>query len=258
MTNHVYIERDGAIATLIFNRSNKKNSVTLAMFKEIKRLLKDLKGDTSLKVLIVRGVDDKAFSSGADITEFLEVRFAPEKAKAYNDIALAAIDELYRFPVPTIALIQTLAIGGGLELANACDFRFATSKATLGITASNVGIVYNLTSTKRLVNLVGPSKAKELLFTAELITAEEGLEIGLIDYVYEPTDIFDACLSFAKKISHKSSVANAGMKKVIQEIIDGENEESEKISEIILDSFQSEDYKEGIQAFIEKRKPNFS
>lgn len=257
MTKLVYIEKDGAIASLIFNRSDKKNSLSLAMFREIKQQLVKLKEDTSIKVLIVRGVDDKAFSAGADITEFLEVRFEPEKAKAYNDIALDAIEELYRFPVPTIALIQTLAIGGGLELANSCDFRFATTNAKLGITASNVGIVYNLTSTKRLVNLVGPSKAKKLLFTAELIKAEEGLEIGLIDYVYEPTDIHDACLAFANRIIKQSPVANAGMKKVIQEIIDGENEESEEISEIILDSFQSEDYKEGIQAFLEKRKPQF-
>ncbi|MFD2131863.1 enoyl-CoA hydratase/isomerase family protein [Pseudogracilibacillus auburnensis] len=257
MSQQLYVQKSGAIATLIINRPEKKNSFTLQMFRKLFQLVNELKEDKTIKLLIVRGVDGTAFSAGADISEFLEVRFAPKKAKQYNDVALEAIEALYRFPKPTIALIQTLAIGGGLELANACDFRFATPESKLGITAANIGIVYNLTSTKRLFNLIGPAKTKELLYTASLITAEEGNKIGLIDFVYPAEKIEEKCVEFAKRITAKSSVANAGIKQVIQAIIDGENEESAAISELILDSFQSEDYKEGIQAFLEKRKPNF-
>ena len=154
-------------------------------------------------------------------------------------------------------MIQTLAIGGGLELANACDFRFATSGSKLGITSANIGIVYNLTSTKRLFNLIGPSKTKELLYTAKLITAEEGKDIGLIDYVCAPEEIEEDVSNFAKQILKKSPVANAGIKQVIQAIIDGDNTETDAISNLILESYSSDDYVEGIQAFLEKRKPNF-
>lgn len=257
MESELYIKKDEKIATLFINRPEKKNSFTLAMFNELSLLLDDLQADQEVKVLIVRGVDKTAFSAGADISEFLENRFAPEQAKKYNDKALEAIEKLYRFPKPTIAMIDRLAIGGGLELANSCDFRFASTGSKLGITAANIGIIYNLTSTKRLVNLIGPSKAKELLYTAKLIDAEEGHEIGLIDYTYSADDIEEKCYDFAQQIVAKSSVANEGIKQVIQAIIDGENEESEDISNLILSSFHSDDYREGIAAFLEKRKPLF-
>ncbi|QEY19792.1 enoyl-CoA hydratase [Psychrobacillus sp. AK 1817] len=258
MTNQLHIERNGPIATLVFNRAEKKNSFSLAMFKQLGQILEKLEKDTSIKLLILKGVDETSFSSGADITEFLENRFSAEKAKAYNDLTLESVEKLYRFPKPTIALIKTLAIGGGLELANSCDFRFASAGSKLGITAANIGIIYNLTSTKRLVNLIGPSKAKELLYTAKLISAEEGQEIGLIDYVFPMEEVEEECLIFANKIVSKSSTANNGIKQVIQSILDGENEETLEIEQLILDSFSSKDYTEGIQAFLEKRKPNFT
>lgn len=258
MTNLLYVERNGSIATLVFNRADKKNSFSLAMFKKLGELLNELEKDSQVKLLILKGADETAFSSGADITEFLENRFSAQNAKDYNDATLESIEKLYRFPKPTIALIKTLAIGGGLELANSCDFRFASSGSKLGITAASIGIIYNLVSTKRLVNLIGPTKAKELLYTAKLITAEEGKEIGLIDYIYSMEDLEEKCLEFADQIIRKSSVANNGIKQVIQAIIDGDNEETKEIEKLILESFSSNDYKEGIQAFLEKRKPNFS
>lgn len=258
MTNLLYVERSESIATVVFNRSNKKNSFSLAMFKQLGELLTELEKDSKVKLLILKGVDETAFSSGADITEFLENRFSAQKAKDYNDATLESIEKLYRFPKPTIALIKTLAIGGGLELANSCDFRFASSGSKLGITAANIGIIYNLVSTKRLVNLIGPTKAKELLYTAKLITAEEGKEIGLVDYIYPLGEIEEKCLEFARQIIRKSSVANNGIKQVIQAIIDGDNEETEEIEKLILESFSSDDYKEAIEAFLEKRKPNFA
>lgn len=257
MKQPIYLEINGQIANIILNRPEKKNAISLEMFDQLGKIVDDIKQQENIKLVIVKGVNEKAFSAGADITEFLEVRFQPEEAKRYNDTALEAIDKLYRLPLPTIALIRTLAIGGGLELANACDFRFATSGAKLGITSANIGIVYNLASTKRLCQLVGYPKAKELLYSAKLIDAEEGLEIGLIDQVHPAAEIEAACDAFANTILKKSGVANTGIKQVIQAIIDGEKEESNDIAALILDSYQSEDYKEGIDAFLEKRTPQF-
>ena len=257
MSSHIYYQKEGAIATIIIDRPEKKNCFSIAMYTELHRILEELEEDLSIKVLIVRGVDETAFSAGADITEFLDARFDTDKAKNYNDIALNAIEKLYRFPRPTIALIRKIAIGGGLELANSCDFRFATSNTRVGIPSANIGIVYNLTSTKRLYNLIGPSKTKEMVYTAKLFSAEEAKEFGLLDYVHEEEDIVKEVLELANLIISKSSVANAGIKKVIQSIVDGENEESEEIASMILESFSSDDYKEGIDAFLNKRKVNF-
>lgn len=257
MNQPIYLEIEGQIAKIILNRPEKKNAISLEMFTLLGNIVDQIQGNQAIKLVIVQGIDDKAFSAGADISEFLEVRFQPEEAKRYNDIALASIDKLYRLQVPTIALIRTLAIGGGLELANACDFRFATSGAKLGITSANIGIVYNLASTKRLCQLVGYPKAKEMLYTAKLIDAEEGQDIGLIDQVHPVADIDTACATFADRILKKSGVANTGIKQVIQAIIDGEQEETSEISQLIIDSYQSDDYKEGIDAFLEKRAPQF-
>ncbi|MGE7998665.1 enoyl-CoA hydratase/isomerase family protein [Lysinibacillus sp. NPDC093190] len=258
MTNEIYVEKNGYIATLVLNRPEKRNSLSKAMFQTILDNLEALRTDSSIKILIIRGVNEVAFSSGADISEFLDIRHATNHAKDYNDLALKAIDALYKFPHPTIAMIQGVAIGGGLELANACDFRLATPKSKLGITAANIGIIYNLESTKRLMNIVGAAKAKEILYTANIFTADEGKNIGLITALYEPEDIENATIQFANHLLSKSSVANAGIKKIIQAIIDGENEESEELAQMILDSFSSDDYNEGIQAFLNKRKPIFN
>lgn len=258
MTNPLYVERNKDIAILVLNRPEKKNAITLKMFRKLSSILDELEKDPAIRVLIVRGVDKTAFSAGADITEFLDVRYQAEKAKAYNEAALEAIEKLYRFSRPTIALIQRLAIGGGLELANSCDFRFSSADGTFGITAANIGIIYNVKSTKRLMNLIGVTKTKELLYTAKLIGAEEARDIGLIDYVYASDELEEQCIQFARNISEKSLVANSGIKQVIYKIIDGATDEDEELAKSILDSFSSEDYEEGIQAFLEKRRPNFN
>lgn len=257
MSNELYIERDGAIASLIINRPEKRNAFTLAMFERLTSLLEEIEYDPKSKVLLVRGVDETSFASGADISEFMDNRFSVEKAKHYNDKALEGIDKLMRFKKPTIAVIHSFAIGGGLELANACDFRFASDDSRFGITASRVGIVYNLASTKRLIDIIGPAKAKELLFTSKLISASEAHDIGLVHYIYPGDKVLDEATTFASLIASRSSVANNGMKQVIRAILDGATEEDEDLSKLILESFHSDDYIEGINAFLEKRKPVF-
>lgn len=258
MSKELYVEKNGPIASLIINRPEKKNAFNLAMFKHLSFLLEEIEKDDEIKVVILQGVDETAFGAGADISEFIEYRLSTKKAKEYNDIALGAVEKLHRLSKPTIAAIRGLAIGGGLELALACDFRFASEESRLGITAAKLGIVYNLSSTKRLLDVVGPSKTKELLYTGKIISAAEGKTIGLIDFLYSSSEILDESYTFARSISKKSSIATSGTKKVVQAILDGAIEEDDDIEQLILDSFDSEDYKEGIQAFLEKRKPNFS
>ncbi|RNF39106.1 enoyl-CoA hydratase/isomerase family protein [Planococcus salinus] len=258
MGNELYIEKNGPVATLVIDRAEQRNAFSLEMFQKLPELLEEVAADPTLRVLVVRGVDDRAFSAGADIKEFLGNRLSQEKAKNYNDHALQAVEKLYRFPKPTIALIRKLAIGGGLELAMACDFRFASRNSKFGITAARLGIIYNLTSTKRLMNVIGPVKAKELLYTGKLIDAQEAKEIGIIQELYEGDAANEAAYQFAGELAATSATALRGNKKVIQAIIDGDQSENEEIASMILDSFESDDYKEGIQAFMEKRQPNFT
>ncbi|MDN7246333.1 enoyl-CoA hydratase/isomerase family protein [Planococcus shenhongbingii] len=258
MQNDLYLEKDGAIATLVINRADQRNAFSLDMFKQLPSLLTEAAEDSSIKVLILRGVDNRAFSAGADIKEFMDNRLSQQKAKNYNDHALAAIEQLYRFPKPTIALIRKLAIGGGLELAMSCDFRIASTDSKFGITAARLGIIYNLRSTKRLLNVIGPVKTKELLYTGKLIKAEEAEELGIVQQLHEGDAANEAAWSFAQELAAVSSTAMHGNKKVIQAIIDGAQSEDEQMASLILDSFESDDYKEGIQAFLEKRQPNFT
>ncbi|MGD6940546.1 enoyl-CoA hydratase/isomerase family protein [Cytobacillus gottheilii] len=253
----LYWKKEGRIASIIINRPHKKNAFNLKMFQKLSVLLDEIKTDDEVKVLVLCGADESAFSAGADISEFLQNRTSAEKAKQYNNIALETVEKLYHFPKPTIAAIRGLAIGGGLELALSCDFRFASQESLLGITAAKLAIIYNLASTKRLIDAVGTSIAKDMLYTGKLVKAPEGKEIGLVHHVLPKDELLTSAYDYAKELSEKSSLALNGTKKVIHAVLNGAIEEDERIEQLILASFESEDYQEGIQAFLEKRKPNF-
>jgi enoyl-CoA hydratase len=254
----LFVEKEGAIATIVLNRPEKRNAMSLAMWVTLSKLLNQLEEDPETKVVVIRGVDDTAFSAGADISEFLSNRSSAEKAKAYNDQSMNAVDRLHRFPKPTIAMIQKYAVGGGLDIALSCDFRFSTEDGIFAITPAKLGIVYNLTSTKRLVDLVGPSRTKEILYTARSLDAHEAYRFGLVDRLYAKNEIVEKTYEFARLLAERSQVSIRGTKKMVQAILDGAAEESPQLAQMVLDSFDSDDYREGVQAFLEKRKPRFT
>jgi len=256
--NELLVHHQDHVATIVFNRPKKKNALTLDMFVRLAHILDELEQDPEVFVLVIRGTDGVAFSTGADISEFMSNRASRDAAKAYNDRALEAVDRLQRFSKPTIALIHTYAIGGGLDIALACDFRFSTDDARFAITPSRLGIVYNLASVKRLTDLVGPSKAKDILYTGRLLGAEEALRIGLIDRLYPSDQIERETYAYAALIAQRSQVSVRGTKAIIRELSLGAVEESEAIAEMILNSYESDDYREGVQAFLEKRQPDFA
>jgi enoyl-CoA hydratase/carnithine racemase len=253
----LYVTKTGAVATIVLNRPQKRNAFTLDMWIALTGLLEQLEADEQTKIVVIRGVDDTAFAAGADISEFLTNRSSAEKAKAYNQRSMEAVDRLHRFPKPTIAMIQKYAVGGGLDIALSCDFRFSAKDGIFAITPAKLGIVYNLTSTKRLVDLVGPSKAKEILYTAGSLDAAEAYRIGLVDRLYESSEIAEKTYEFARLLAERSQVSIRGTKQMVQAILDGHTEEDEKIAQLVLQSFDSDDYREGVQAFLEKRKPHF-
>jgi enoyl-CoA hydratase len=227
------------------------------MWKAIPQIMKQLQTDKQVKVVIFRGVGQTAFAAGADISEFESIRSTPQGGRYYNEQVTAAEWAIQHCPMPTIAMIQGFCIGGGCEIAMACDMRFSSTSGIFGITPAKLGTIYNLSGTKNLLDLVGPAKAKDILFSSRLIGAEEAFQIGLIDRIYPEDLIISQTYEYADLLCRRSQLSIHGAKRMIANIQVGINEETPEVAKLIEDSFQSEDYREGVRAFIEKREPKF-
>jgi enoyl-CoA hydratase len=254
----VYLEKENEIGTIYFNRANKRNALNYEMWINIIELTKQCDEDPNIKVIVFRGIDDSAFSAGADISEFKTLRYTAEGANKYNQATLDAEKLIIESSKPTIAMVQGFCVGGGCEIALACDFRFSSSDGKFGITPAKLGLVYNLPGTKNLVDLVGLSNAKEILYTGRLLEAEEAKEIGLINRIYPKEQLEEETYLFAKRICQNAQFSVRGAKYVISQVAKGEVEDTETIAKLVLDSFETEDYREGVTAFLEKRKPTFT
>jgi enoyl-CoA hydratase/carnithine racemase len=175
----VYLTIEGVIAQLVLNRPDKHNALTRAMWAAIAEHAAAVAADPGVEVLVLRGATPAAFAAGADIGEFEEVFASTATARAYHGVVHAAYDAIAQLAKPTIAMVQGVCFGGGCALALCCDLRYADERATFCIPPARLGLAYSLTETKRLVDLVGPAKAKEMLMGARVIAAEEALRIGL-------------------------------------------------------------------------------
>jgi enoyl-CoA hydratase/carnithine racemase len=258
MTEPLVIERDGEVATLILNRPDSHNAITLDMYRTLPGLLDGLDGDPGVKVIVVRGAGEKSFASGADITEFREVRADADGARLYNRAVEAAERALEGLGKPTIAMVHGYCIGGGAGLAMACDLRFADERARFGITPSKLGLVYSLESTKRLVDLVGPSQAKWILMSGQHVHAERARELGLFDDVVPPAELAAATYEFAELLCCRAQFTVRAVKEIVRRIVSGQTEEDEATRELRNSSFDTDDYAEGVRAFLEKRAPEFT
>ncbi|WP_085522247.1 enoyl-CoA hydratase-related protein [Tuberibacillus sp. Marseille-P3662] len=253
----VFLDKSNEVATIYINRSEKRNALSYEMWLKISELVEQCRVDPDIKVVIFRGVDRTAFSAGADISEFKTLRYSAEGADKYNRATLEAEKAIKQLTKPTIAMVQGYCVGGGCEISIACDFRFSDTNGRFGITPAKLGLVYNLPGTKNLMDLVGPAKTKDILYTGRLLEADEALSIGLIDRVYGPDDIEDKTYEYAYMICRNAQFAVRGSKVVINKALEGEVEDTDEIADLVLDSFETDDYKEGVKSFLEKRKPNF-
>jgi enoyl-CoA hydratase/carnithine racemase len=252
------VERSGAIATLVLNRPDSHNAVRLGMYEALPALLSEVDQDRDVKVLVVRGAGQKAFASGADISEFREVRANAETARAYNERVAAAERALEGLSKPTIAMVHGYCIGGGCGLALACDLRFADERASFGITPAKLGLVYSLDSTKRLVDVVGPSRAKWILMSGQRVDAERAHQIGLADEVVPTDDLEKLTFEFAELLSTRAQFSLRATKQIVTRILSGQTEDDEATRDLRNSSFDTDDYAEGVRAFLEKRPPTFT
>ena len=252
----VYLTRKGAAAHLVLNKPAKRNALSEAMWRAIPRLLDEAEADPAVRLLVVRG-EGGAFAAGADISEFEEVYATTERAADYSRAIAAALDGLAAFPRPTLAAIEGACVGGGCGLALACDLRFAATGSKFGITPGKLGLVYTVNDTKRLIDAVGVSAAKDILFTGRILPDEEALSMGLIDRLVAPDALDEAVTDFGDQIAKTSAVSARITKQIIARIQAGQAQDNAETRKLFLDAFQGADFHEGYRAFLDKRAPDF-
>ncbi|GGE04938.1 enoyl-CoA hydratase [Polymorphobacter glacialis] len=254
MTDHLHLEISGGIARLGIARPAKRNAMNQAMWKAFPQLVDAAMADPSVRVLLV-GSHSGPFCAGADIGEFAESSGDPDW-RARNQAAIRATQvTLARAPKPTVAVIDGDAVGGGCGIALACDVRIVSPRARMGITPAKLGLVYPLHDTRLLVDLVGASQAKRLLFSGMLVGAAEALRIGLVQEVAE--DLEAAVATFSAAIVAASPASQVASKAIVQRIIEGVIDDDAESSAGFDAAFTGGDFHEGVSAFLGKRKPVF-
>jgi len=248
---------DGAIGYILLDRPEKRNAMSSAMWRAVPIALKEQEDTPDVRVVVVKSTSKKAFSAGADIAELGQIAVDVEKRERNRQAIREAQRALARSKKPTIAQINGACVGGGCGLAIHTDFRFAGMSARFGITPARLGIVYPQNDTKELIDLVGLSAAKRLLYTGALISAEEAKKIGLVDHLCPDEALEMSVRQFAEQFCHVSLSSIRGIKQVIRAIQDGATDDDEASIRLFLEAHECEDAQEGIGAFLAKRKPNF-
>jgi enoyl-CoA hydratase len=244
------VARDGAVAVVTVDRQDALNALDVATLTELRDRLRELAGDDAVRALVLTGAGEKAFVAGADIKYMSGLD--PDGAKGWGALGHEAGRLLETMPKPTIAAVNGFALGGGCELALACDLRYAASRAKLGQPEINLGIVPGWGGTQRLARICGLAVAKDLIYTGRTVDAEEALRIGLVNAIADP--VLDRALETAHALAAKSPVALALAKRLVNLAPGALDAEAEEFGEL----FASEDAKEGLAAFVDKREPRFT
>lgn len=257
-TNRIRGVVDGQIGWLIFNNPARHNALSLEMWQGIADVLRAFSSDPNVRIAIMRGAGGKAFVSGADISEFDQHRANADQKVTYGEVAGDANRELARFGKPLLALIEGYCIGGGLATALAADIRIATPDSRFGIPAAKLGLGYEYEGLAKLARIVGPSRARDIMFSARFMSAQEALAMGLINAIHERVDIEAEVLAYAHRIAGNAPLTVAAAKAAVNAFERGsQSDEVARVRQLVDGCFNSEDYKEGRRAFREKRTPDF-
>lgn len=258
LTDKLIAKVDGAIGWIIFNNPERHNATSFEMWQALPLVLEAYVKDPELRVIVFRGIGEKAFSAGADISQFKEMRSGAEAVKEYNAAADAANQALRECSKPTIAMIRGYCIGGGTAIAVGCDVRIAADDARFGVPAARLGLGYRFEGIKRLASIVGPSLTGEIFFTARQFTAQEALHMGLVNRVMPAGEIESYTRDYANSIAVNAPLTIAAVKRSLIELQKESDERDLALCQRLVDAcFASEDYREGQAAFMEKRKPQF-
>ena len=259
MTSDKMLSRaTGAIGWMTFNNPERHNAVSLDMWAAAAAILGDFAADESVRVVVLTGAGGKSFVSGADISKFEEERSSKQAVADYNEATATVFRQIEALHKPTIAMIDGYCLGGGLALAVACDLRICSDKSQFGLPAARLGLGYAFEGLRRLVDVVGPAFAKEIVFTAEHFDAARAAAMGLANRVVAASELEQTVTGIAETIAANAPLTVTAMKRTIGEIAkDPDVRDLEMCRRVSQACFDSEDYIEGRRSFMEKRKPVF-
>jgi enoyl-CoA hydratase/carnithine racemase len=249
------VERKGAVATLVIENEGRRNSLTTDMWKSLPPTLDELAADRSMKVLVVRGAGDD-FSAGADIRDLDAILHDPNTAEGGH--VTAAENALARFPGATLAAIDGYCVGGGWELAGACDIRMSSERSTFGVTPARIGIVYPLSGIKRLVGIAGPAVAKLLLLNGELIDAPTALRFGMVTSVSPVRDFWADVAANAEVLASRSQLSIHAAKDLVDALVEGAGDAAARARRWQREVDMSGDPAIGAAAFLGRTEPAFT
>lgn len=250
--------RDGSVGWLTFSNPARYNAMTFAMWRGVPEAIAGLAADPTIRVVVLRGAGEKTFVSGADISEFAAKRAAGDAQAAYNATTDAATAAIQACPKPTLAMLRGFCIGGGLGLALSCDLRVAAQGTRFAIPAAKLGLGYRYGGIRRLVDVVGPSRAKDIFYSARHFDADEALAMGLVNRVVARYALEEEVRAYCAGLAANAPLTIAAAKLAIDAATTEPNADTLATIDRAVDAcFASEDYREGPAAFVEKRPPRF-
>lgn len=258
LTNKLVAQKEGAIGWIVFNNPARHNATSFEMWQSLPLVLDAYALDPDVRVIVLKGAGEKAFSAGADISQFKEKRTGAEAVREYNAASDKAGRALRECPKPTIAMVRGYCIGGGTAVAVGCDIRIASDDARFGVPAAKLGLGYRFDGIRRLASIVGPSSAAEIFFTGRQFSAQEALDMGLINRIVPVAELEKYTLDYANTIAVNAPLTIAAVKRSLIEFLkDPAERDLAHCQKMVNACYESEDYKEGQAAFMEKRKPQF-
>ena len=258
-TTRMTAEIDGSIGWMTFNNPARHNALSLEMWQGIYEIIECFESHEDVRVVVMQGAGEKSFISGADITEFDKQRSNAEQAQSYGHASAQGARALANMTKPLIALIRGYCIGGGLATALHADVRFATPDSTFGIPAARLGLGYDYEGLAKLSRIVGPARARDILFSARFLTVEEAFECGIVQFVAERANIAAEVESYARKIAENAPLTVKAAKAAVNAFESQPDSKAiQEVAELVRDCFNSSDYKEGRRAFSQKRRPEFT
>ena len=257
-TDKMIAEKSDGIGWMIFNNPERHNAVSLDMWEAVIDIIADFEHDEAVRVVVVRGVGEKSFVSGADVSKFDDERAARNAVQRYDAVTEGAYSSLRASSKPTIAMIQGYCIGGGANLALCCDLRICSDTAKFAIPAARLGLGYGYTRVRRLLDVVSPAFAKEIFFTARQFGAEDARIMGLVNRVLPQGELEAYVTDYARQIAANAPLTVSSIKRIVGEALKDPMDRDLALCErLVRECFESEDYAEGRLAFAEKRKPSF-
>ncbi len=257
MSGRILVDTTGHVTTITLDHPERKNAMNVGMWQALAEEAKDLGSDADVRVVVLRGAGNSAFSAGADISEFAETRSTAEQNHTYDRLVGAATTAIARLPQPTLSHIHGFCLGGGLALALSTDLRLASTEATFAIPAARLGVGYGAKGMKRLVGLVGASAAKRLLFAGDRVNATTALSMGLLNEVHAASELDLAVEQLCKTMAQNAPLTLRAAKLLIDDL--SANGSATASAQAAVEAcFDSEDFAEGVSAFMQKRPPEFN